>query len=179
MFGSFVDLITDYIPGGDIIDDIFGIGNGGDPRATAIGNGGVGIQMPPLKIPRPKGTIFDKSGDDRPPVMARDLDVTPTRDVYGNCVITLPLEYRAVAYAPPGYVAVDTDNDGITDTAMLKEVAIACKLWKRRPKALLTASDRKTLNRATSVMNRVDNVVKQTNKLRGQARLTKSRPSSR
>ncbi len=125
---------------------------------------------------------------DAPPVNGNRL---PAQDGAGNvvsnggggiapgCSVTTAMSMRQVAACPPGYVAVDTNGDGITDTCMIKEVARACKLWKARPKPLLTASDRRTLNRATSVMRRVDNVVKQTNTLRGQAKLTKSRPTSR
>jgi hypothetical protein len=166
LFTAGLDIATDFIPGGDYIDDWLGIGgpSGGNNLGITpptMGNGGNVVAMP---LPAPANGRAVTTG---------------MNQGYHGCQITLPLSYIQVAKAPAGYVAVDTNGDGINDTAMLKEVAIACKLWKRPPKPLLTASDRKALNKASRVMNTVDRVVAQTNKLRGQAKLTKSRPKSR
>ena len=158
-FGDIVDVLTDFIPGGDVIDDFLGIGNGKDGLLQGL-----------------VATVPKQSANGRPAATANgESDAA----LYNGCRIRLPLQYRQVAYAPPGYVVVDEDRDGVPDTAMLKEVAIACKLWKRRPKPLLTASDRKVLNKASSVMKKVDTVVGQTNQIRGQAKLTKSKPRAR
>lgn len=151
--GAIFDIFTDLIPGGDVIDNLLGVG----------GNGGGGMQnLLPGNLNVPAGR-------------RSDVRVSPVGMNNGlpGCQITVQMSTRSVAHCPTGYVAVDTDGDGVTDTCMLKEVAKACKLWRPRPKPLLTASDRKTLSRATRVMGRVDAVVKQTNALRGQARLTK------
>lgn len=91
--------------------------------------------------------------------------------------VSLPLGSRSVAACPPGYVAVDTNKDGHADMCMLKSVARDCRLWKARPKPVLTASDRKALNRAQRVIGKVDTVVKQTNEIQGKARYSRSRPT--
>ncbi len=151
------DIITDIIPGGDVIDSIASslLGNPtADQLVAGAGN------RADVNVGGPGG-----------PVRGRQEAIGVNG--VAHCEIELPISSRVVAACPPGYVAVDKDGDGITDTCMRKEVARACKLWKPRPKAILTASDRRTLNRATGVMRRVDTVVKQTNELRGQARLTK------
>lgn len=153
-----IDFVTDYVPYGDTIDNVLGI-NGNDTQSNVL--------------PMPVNHLVPSNGV---PTQTAPSPGTSMTKNFAGCAITMPLGRRTVAYAPPGYVAVDTDNDGITDTAMLKPVARACGLWKPRPKPLLTASERKTLNKATSVMRKVDSVVKQTNELRGQAKLTKSRP---
>lgn len=152
------DIITDIIPGGDVIDSIASnlLGNpSGDQLLAGAGN-------------RADVIVGGPGGG---PVRGRQEQLV---NAVAHCEIELPLSSRVVAACPPGYVAVDKDGDGITDTCMRKEVARACHLWKPRPKAILTASDRRSLNRATAVMKRVDTVVKQTNELRGQARLTKA-----
>lgn len=151
-FGELGDVVTDLIAGNDVVDDFMLRFQQRDSGGG--GNGAV--------IPRENGT-----------------SVVTGAGMQGGCQITMPIQSRHVAYCQPGYVAVDTNGDGITDQCMLKEVAKACGLWKSRPKAILTASDRRSLNRATSVMRKVDTVVKQTNELRGQAKLTKARPTRR
>jgi len=147
--GDIFDVATDFIPGGDYIDDLFGIGDDPTTPPPATGRNG------------------------RAPMNGS------TNGVAGmaGCRITMPMGQRTVASCPPGYVAVDTNGDGQTDACMLKQVARACGLWRPRPKPVMTASDRKALNKADRVMSKVDTIVKQTNSIRGQARLTKSRPS--
>jgi len=158
VFRGGLDIVTDFIPGGDLIDDILGLDNGGPGASVIPVQGQVGGVQPTTRFP----------GSTMPGVAG---SIAP------GCQVVMPLQLRQVAQCRAGFVAVDTDGDGITDTCMLMEVAIACGLWKRRPKPLLTASDRRVLAGATRVMKKVDTVVAQTNKLRGQPRLTKSRPS--
>lgn len=159
------DFVTDFIPGGDIIDNVLGIGGGGQQLQPTSTLGSAEVLVPDF-IERAIGTLPAQ----QPAAMGAGV---------GGCAITMPIQRRSVAHCAPGMVAVDTNGDGQTDMCMLKEVARACKLWRPRPKPVMTASDRRTLTRATSVMRKVDTVVKQTNMLRGQAKLTKSRPSRR
>ena len=89
-----------------------------------------------------------------------------------GCAVVMAPQYQQRVVCPPGYVSVRDPQTG-GKVCMLKEVAKSCGLWRPRPKPLLTASDRRTLSKASSVMRRVDNVVKRTNRLRGGARLVK------
>ena len=168
VLGFVGDRITDFIPGGDIIDRVVGglvPGGGGDLIRERLP-----IVPRDIRFVASEGSrrdVFD------PPGGGNTRAVPDVGTMGGGCAITEQMSMRSVAQCRPGYVAVDMDGDGVTDTCMLKEVARACKLWKPRPKPILTASDRKALNRAERVMGRVDTVVKQTNELRGKARLVK------
>jgi len=148
--GDFMDWLTSE----DVVDDIWGFfsGQNGAP------GGGSGFVPPGGNGNGGGGGV-----------------VAPNR--LGGCDVEIPIAFRNRAYCQPGYVAVDKSGDGVNDTCMLKEVAIKCGYYKNRPAALLTASDRRTLSRASSVMRKVDTVVKQTNRLRGQAKLTKTKSS--
>jgi hypothetical protein len=180
ILGGVGDFITDFIPGGDLIDNVLGIDEG---SRAARARSGSAFTMPK----RLTGGRRDESSLGPfeifvPDIIERGIGTMPpsngTSGVPG-CNITMPIQQRAVAHCAPGFVAVDTNGDGVSDTCMLKEVAKACKLWRPRPKPIMTASDRRTLTRATSVMRKVDTVVDQTNKLRGQAKLTKARATRR
>ena len=162
-----IDFATDFIPGGDIIDAAIGVGDvvmdhirtQPTARPTHPAETGYG-PLAPLPMPEL-------------PADARAFRNSAAHQAAVGCAITLPMGVRQVAQCAPGYVAVDRDRDGIKETCMLKEVARACGLWKPRPKPVLTASDRKALNRATRVMGKVDTVVSQTNDLRGKPKLVK------
>lgn len=175
ILGFATDIITDFIPGGDRIDDfLFGGGSPSQvtqPMRIAAGRGG------------DRSTLGSFEGLVPDPI-ERLIGTMPALGAnggqgVGNCQITAPLQLRERAACRPGFVAVDSNGDGVTDVCMKKEVAIACKLWKRRPKPLLTSADRRILTRSVGVMKKVDNVVKQTNTLRGQARLVKKTRSSK
>ena len=147
--------------GYDWIDDALGgwLPGGVDPRfgdvpSRLVGTGSVGDTPPP-------------SG---PPAASNGKA--------GTCNIYAQPQQKSVMRCPPGYVAVDMDNDGINDTCMMKEVAVACKKWKRRPKPLLTAADRTTLRKAQTVMNRVTDVVSRTNEIQGKARYVRQKRNS-
>jgi len=90
-----LDLFTDFLPGGDLIDDLLGIGANGIGRNGTASNG---------TSPPPGGV--------RAPAQV------------AGCDVELPIAYRNRAYCQPGYVAVDKDGDGVNDTCMLKEVAV-------------------------------------------------------
>ena len=109
--GDIIDIGTDFIPGGFddwLLDDILG----GDGNGNGNGNGNGRA--------RGGGTRVSSNG------RAHDHQ-------NGACPPTVPFQTKQIAECPPGYVAVDTDGDGVTDTCMLKSYARECKLWK--PKA--------------------------------------------
>lgn len=56
---------------------------------------------------------------------------------------------------PPGYVAVDTDGDGVNDACMLKEYARKFGLYKSRPKPPVSGWDARAIKRAASAKKRV------------------------
>ena len=92
----------------------------------------------------------------------------------GGVVVTHAPMVEQRVRCRPGYVAVTDPNTGYK-MCMLKEVARSCGLWKARPKPVLTASDRKTLRKAESIMdNKVARVVQMTNNVRGKAKYTRS-----
>lgn len=166
---GFGDFITDLIPGpldDWIVDSLFP----DEPNGSGNGRSNIGDTI--VKSITDRGAVYTQPGG--PPTRM----AAPTYADAG-CAITMGLATRQVASCPPGYVAVDRDRDGYSDTCMLKEVARACGLWKPRPKPVLTASDRKALQRAQRVMGKVDTVVSTTNEIRGKAKYVKKTTSKK
>ena len=100
---------------------------------------------------------------------------------YAGCKITLPVTQKTRLYAPPGYVVVRpkrADGSPGPPVAMLKRVAMACKLWKAQAKPPISARDWKTLRRARAVTGRLDTVVKTANQVTGKADYRRVRRSS-
>lgn len=146
-FGDIFDFATDFIPGGDFIDEWAGINQPAPPsRQLPGGNGQV--------------------------AMIRDVRNSQGNGFQTGCAVTMPLTAQTRYVAPAGYVVVTDPRTG-QKVGMLKEVARACKLWKPRPKPVLTAADKKALNKAERVARKVDTVVKQTNSILGKSKWTK------
>jgi hypothetical protein len=120
-----------------------------------------------------------------PDSVERLIGTMPSNGSSGNGYvgpqITVPATVKPRLYAPPGYVIVrpkKADGTPGTPVAMLKEIAIKCKLWKRSPKPPISARDWKTLRRANAVTNRLDTVVKTANRVTGKADYRRVRRSS-
>lgn len=85
----------------------------------------------------------------------------------GNLPLVLPVEYRAVAKPPRGYVTVNYNGQPVF---MLKGCARDLGLWKAPPKPPISASDWRTLRRAGMVAKRVDRITKISDKVTGKKR---------
>ena len=95
-------------------------------------------------------------------------------DQYG-CAITVPAQSTTRMKCPPGYVVVHPHGQG--KQCMLKSAARACGLWKPARKPPIKASDWRCLQKASTVVNRIDNIVKMSNKVTGKAPMRRTRPS--
>jgi hypothetical protein len=121
----------------DVLDWVF---NGGD------GNG----DKP--KIPNGNGVV-------KPP-----KPIQPGNGQVHGCPQTVALQMEQRAKCPPGYVAVDSNGDGVNDVCMQKASARACGLWKPARKPPISASQYRTLKTANSVAKKVKRIAIETEK---------------
>lgn len=152
------DFATDFIPGGDWIDDlVLGDGENG-------GNGGLVFSPTPGDVVTGNGRTPSPSGQHVP---GAHLDAS------GCPVSSYPLQSKTIAACGRGYVAVDSNGDGVNDTCMLKEVARKCRLWAPRTRPFLTGGQMKTIRKAARLMDKTDRLVTDINKVRGKAKLVR------
>lgn len=148
-FGDILDTVTDWIPGG--IDDMLF-----DDLFTSNGNG--------------NGTPANGNGTARTAAPRTSSNGRAHAHTNGACPPTVAFDTKQVAECPPGYVAVDTDNDGRTDTCMLKAYARECKLWKPKAKPPIKARDYKQMRTAKRVADKLMTIAKDAESLGGKAR---------
>ncbi len=107
-------------------------------------------------------------------------DPAPTNGAVGSniagCAIELPVQMKQIHRAPRGYVVV-TKPDG-SKVAMLRQVAIACKLWRAPRKPPISVSDWRCLGKAAAVVKKMDVVAKRSNAVTGKAPLRRVRRTS-
>jgi len=118
------------------------------------------------------------NGTVAPPVVSNGTFVPPGAvggTSVAGCQVSVPVQMRSRAYAPPGYVITYPDGRGTAPVAMLKEVAIKCRLWKRPSRPMMTASEAKTLRKAARLTKKVDRIAKMSNAVCSQAPLRRVR----
>ena len=85
----------------------------------------------------------------------------------GALPLTLPVEYTPVAKPPRGYVLVDYDGQ---ELFMLKGCARDLGLWKPRRKPPISASDYRTLMKASATAKKIDRISKMADRVTGKKR---------
>lgn len=85
----------------------------------------------------------------------------------GGLALTLPLELTAIAKPPAGYVTVIYNGERMF---MLKGCARDLGLWKARRKPPISASDWRTLAKASMTAKKVDRLCKMSDKITGKKR---------
>tara|TARA_Y100000310_G_C20686271_1_gene819238 strand:- start:1597 stop:2112 length:516 start_codon:yes stop_codon:yes gene_type:complete len=151
ILGGAADILTDFIPGGDFIDNLLGIGGDADAAQSIF------PQAPIAGGPSSNGTVAP----------------TANGNTIGGCQVTVPVTQKTIHKAPRGYVVV-TDPATGRKVGMLKGVASKCGLWKAPRKPPIKASDWRCLMRAEAVTKKLDRVVAASNKVVGKRRMTRS-----
>lgn len=180
--------------GWDAAEWIYKLGQGAKPSAappnTSLNMPGGGYMPDNLVAPTTKndgwfagqGQWYDPGEWGASAVAGAGNGSAMAAGAYPGCRITLPVQMRQRAYAPPGYVVVRppaADGTQGAPIAMLKSVARACGLWKAGPKPPIKARDWKNLKRAEMVARKLDTVVKTANRVTGKASYRRVRPGSK